>query len=644
MFRFWTSDSKGSEQSLEKSNLLSDTNQHLGTPSRLLSQTASGLPAPNKRSWDAFDDSSEVSSDASLRKRVKLHSDISDSASVSSCDESMSSVQVDRLDPARDIIRHQMGLEVLLKHDELRLINQELAKCQVALEQLRRCHLIPYPQHCPTPDQMLDISSGKGPAVITRFGEPVPHWAPPFGVVDGPYARHYAKWLIPDPSFDGEQPEWQFTPEYTRARVSFAEGRTTRNSFTEIGPTSKGRPVRGNAGQKLQALSNGYPQPKDKAGPCILKRSDGQTVKLVCLDCNRENFSSTQGFINHCRIAHKRDFKSHEEAAVQSGHPIDVGETGGASSGGTPEDKTQGNNPSFATNVHPLARQDTSDQQTYAALRSRIADSLKLYHQGKLPGVGAIPSRTTGAHAPGVKKSRAAATKFNPAGETPYLSRLMKSRNFNGDLRDIVADAKTKISIADMTPDEESDDTGTPITAFDGPNDAAPARTPVVKRVPAQSGKTPAASTDSPIHTKSSKSRAAPMSLVSPSGSTLDVMSKRGSDAVLSDEDMDMEEANLSPNTLVSNNAPSLVSDDGEYDDSDDGSSMSGGSDELENESVSDVAEITLDEDHDPRALRRGSNGVSGTVRLRKDDSKKQHVTFLGPVKNRAKDRRTRRT
>ncbi|TWU70810.1 hypothetical protein ED733_001412 [Metarhizium rileyi] len=643
MFRFWSSDTRGSEQPLETSKLPFDSCQHLDASS-LSSQIQSGTPAP-KRSWDAFDDSSEVSSDGSLTKRSKLHSDTCDSTSVSSCDDSLSFVGCDPMHRARDIICHQMGLEVLLKHAELRLINQELAKCQIALEQLRRCHLIPYPQYCPTPDQMLDISSGKGPAVIARFGEPVPQWAPPFGVVDGPYARHYAKWLIPDPSFDGEQPEWQFTAEFARTRASFTEGRTTRNSHTEMGPISKGRPARGNAGQKLQALSNGYPQPKDKAGPCILKRSDGQTVKLVCLDCNRENFSSTQGFINHCRIAHKRDFKSHEEAAVQSGHAIDVGENGGSASAGADE-KTQASNNhnnsnplSVPTHVHPFAREDMSDQQAYVALRSRIADSLKLYHQGKLPGVGAIPSRTTGAKASVTKKSRAAATKFNPAIETPYLSRLMKSRNFNGNLRDLVADAKTKISIEDITPDEESDDTGTPITAYDGSNDASPARTPVVKRVPAQSGKTSAAPTDSSKRPTSSKSLAPPMSLVSPDGSSLDVMSKPGSDAVLFDEEMDM--ANLSPNTLVSNNAPSLVSDDGEYDDSDDGSSMSGGSEEHDNESVSDVAEITLDDDHDSRSLRRGSNGISGTVRLRKDDAKQQHVTFLGPVKNRTKERRS---
>jgi ADA HAT complex component 1 len=151
-------------------------------------------------------------------KRAKIDLDIIGDSFSASGPKPQESPTASSLDDARDEIRHQFGLEILLKHDELRLINQELAKCQVALEQLRRCHLIPYPVNCPTPEQMLNVSAGKGPAIQSRPGEAVPRWAPPFGVVDGPYARHYAKWLIPDPSFDGIQPEWHFTPEASRAR------------------------------------------------------------------------------------------------------------------------------------------------------------------------------------------------------------------------------------------------------------------------------------------------------------------------------------------------------------------------------------------------------------------------------------------
>ena len=49
------------------------------------------------------------------------------------------------VDHVRDTVTGQLSLEILLKHNELRLIDQEIAKCQVALEQLRRCAEIPYP-------------------------------------------------------------------------------------------------------------------------------------------------------------------------------------------------------------------------------------------------------------------------------------------------------------------------------------------------------------------------------------------------------------------------------------------------------------------------------------------------------------------
>ncbi|KAG5915199.1 hypothetical protein E4U42_000105 [Claviceps africana] len=675
MFSFWGAEARGSDQTADSiEDVSSDGDQPTGATDAS-SPPSTGSPAAPKRRWASFQDP-DTPSQTSLPKRTKLNSIPSNNASLTPHDDV--STRADRIQRARDVIGHQVGLEVLLKHDELRLINQELAKCQIALEQLRRCHLIPYPQHCPTPDQMLDISAGKGPAVITRFGEPVPQWAPPFGVVDGPYARHYAKWLIPDPSFGGEQADWQIPADFTRSRVSLAEGRQTRNSFSETGSLSKGRPVRGNAGQKLQALSNGYPQPKDKAGPCVLKRSDGQTVKLVCLDCHRENFSSTQGFINHCRIAHKRDFKSHEEAAVHSGQPIETSDKFGnknnhnargimvatAKTSALPgldnkatlavATQSSGGGTGVSALVHPFARQDMSESDAYLALQSRIADSLKLYHEGKLPGVGPIPLQKTGAQVPGVEKSKvpiagataasSSVTASDHGLDTPYLFRLMQSRKFDGNLCDVVADAKTKISLEDLTPDEESDDNGTPTPAFD---DAAPARTPVVKRVPVQSSKT-ASAHDSLSVSASSKCRGPPISPASSPESAMGVMSKNASLAIGSDEDSDdMEGANLSPNPLTSNIAPSLVSDDGEYDDSDDGSSISAGSDELDTASVSDVAEITLDDETDARTLRRGSNGVSGvsgTVRLRKHDAKKQHVTFLGPVKKRSKKRRSRRS
>jgi ADA HAT complex component 1 len=96
------------------------------------------------------------------------------------------------------------------------------------------------------------------------------------------------------------------------------------------------------------------------------------------------------------------------------------------------------------------------------------------------------------------------------------------------------------------------------------------------------------------------------------------------------DADMDV---NLSPNTVASNNAPSLVSDDSEYDDSDDGSA-SDASDAMETESVSDVAEINIDDESDaredtPRPVHLRGGSASKTAKIKKDESR--HVTFVIP-------------
>jgi ADA HAT complex component 1 len=555
------------------------------------------------------------------------------------------------IEDARDAIQYQFGLEILVRHDELRLINQELAKCQVALEQLRRCHLIPYPVSCPTPAQMLEISSGKGPALQSRKGEPVPRWAAPFGVVEGPYARHYAKWLIPDPMFDGMIPEpMSLRYDASRAKsaaAAAAEGRTTRNSFADVSSFgSKGRPMRGLAGQKLHALSSGYPQPKEKQGPCILKRSDGKTVKLVCIDCQRWDFSSTQGFINHCRIAHRRDFKSHEEAAVHSGHPIEVDEAGGTApadskpaSATTPVAAAAAAVPAVPTGlVHPLARiEPVTDQQAYAALRSRISASMDLYKAGKLPNVKSIPGAPTTKPSSAKPKST-----FVAAASTPFLSSLLQKKNFQGNLRDQVEDAKTKMDMDEVfTPGDESDDPDLP-SNLDGASAAAKpapappaARVPSVMRVPARTVVSPVPIPTIPARPTSSKGRAAPLALnVVPE-------EKEVEPRVYDDDDMDMD-MDLSPHTIASNNAPSLVSDDGEYDDSDDGSS-SDTSESMETESVSDVAEISIGEepevqDHDAPRHHHHRSGSGTTVKLRKEEAK--HVTFVSPIPGKAKGTR----
>lgn len=646
MFRFWASESRGSEKTEQVVQPMIDFCKPVQPPF-ISDISLTSPPRPPKRRRQS--NIAIASQPAAIHPAVKRPR-TDDDESAPKAKVTVSRVEDGRvlsqpvakmtadLERAKEVIQHHFSLEILHKHNELRLINQELAKCQVALEQLRRCHLIPYPVNVPTPEQMLNVSSGKGPALQAKVGDKVPEWAPPFGVTDGPYARHYAKWLIPDAKFDGIIPEVPAQAEYARARSSM-ESRSMRHSISDIGSIhGKGRSSR--APVKLQALPSGYAQPKDKSGPCILKRAaDGKMVKLVCpgtkeKPCNRENFSSTQGFINHCRIAHKLEYKSHEEAAIACGHPVDVPEAGTVV-----EEKmaavVQSNTglpPSGL--VHPFARENAlTESEACRSVLARIEESMEMFRRGQLPGVTFIPGECKGSATPQIQ-APTQSTNLTPSSESPHLSRLLQNRGVSMNLSELVRDAKTPVNLDDISPDEEDESSSETETASLVPGMRIPARTtmspvplPTIPRPGSSKGRTPQMSYATPIPTPAPRAAAPEHEL-----------------GMVIEDDMDMD---MSPNTAISNNAPSLVSDDGEYDDSVDGSSdESEVNDSIDAESVSDVAEIAFDDDHvGPRGLRHhpGSNGAGAetTVRLRKEENK--HVTFVSPVKETDKQRRGRR-
>ncbi|RYP55825.1 hypothetical protein DL769_010049 [Monosporascus sp. CRB-8-3] len=648
MFRFWSSDSRGCDKTLQVEQSLLSLGKPLQTViSSEIPLTTSPRP-PKRRRQSSGAIAPQPAVIPSAPKRPRICEDISDDGreddarlhkkatlpSVKEKSAPLSTLAQLDMERAREVIENELGLEILLKHDELRLINQELAKCQVALEQLRRCHLIPYPVNVPTPEQMLNIVNGSGPALKPKPSETLPQWAPPFGVTDGPYARHYAKWLIPDPKFDGIHPEPLPRAETARLRTSM-ESRSMRNGLAELGYSqTRGRPVRGTAGQKLHSLTGGYPQPKGQAGPCILKRGDGQTVKLVCIDCHRENFSSTQGFINHCRIAHKRDFKSHEEAAIHCGHPIEAAE----SRGSTAEQRPAVQSVPASGLVHPLARENAmSESEACFSVVRRIEQLADLYRRRENPGVPLTPRGVQ--DSPRSHPTNKTQKSFTPSADSPNLSKLLQTRGFSGNLDELVSDAKTKIDLADVSsPDEE-------------PEEADVAATPVVNETSGQGAtfaprmRVPASSTISSAIAKSRPQSSKGPSPRVPYATPVPTPTARvpGTERE-SPVDDDMLDADLSPNTAVSNNAPSLVSDDGEYDDSvADSESESEVDDRLDARSISDVEEIDIDGDHTVDRHHHGSTGAGAgtTVRLRKDDSK--HVTFVSPVKNSGKRRRAQK-
>ena len=485
----------------------------------------------------------------------------------------------DRAARLRQVIETEFDLEILLKHNELRLIDQEIAKCQVALEQLRRCSVIPYPATTSNPQDMLNVSSGTGIPQPGVPGIPSADQPPPWGAVDGPYSRHYSQWLLPDRMFDGGFPEEVRQP--ARAGKTLPERHTRGGKAEKSATTPKARAHRGTGHSRLHALPAGYPEHKEDKGPMILKRaSDGKFVKLVCPNCHRENFNSAQGFINHCRIAHSHNLASHEVAARECGREIDPNEVVVP-----PPDSAapQSAHPSYtptAALVHPLIRGNmvshvpTLTIPTPKARQSKLADkSSRTRPQNPAP-----PALDDGNHS------------FAPSPQVPHLSALLAKLNHHVDLSSAVKDATKKEDLALLDGPEISDSNAEdsdfemedPATVAPVSMSRIPSRistrggpasttTTAASRPKSRKGLERAAATRRPgsSYTSHHQSQSAP--------SAIEPRARPAAQATTTSQHVTLPPAStaatpqtLSPHTIESTNAPSLVSDsdsdnDGDY-------------------------------------------------------------------------------
>ncbi|KAF1940203.1 hypothetical protein EJ02DRAFT_456256 [Clathrospora elynae] len=427
------------------------------------------------------------------------------------------------LTAVQQAIEAQINYEILLKHNELRLIEQELAKCQIGLEQLRRCTLIPFPGSAGLNE---DLSLGIGASLQSPSGYTEPKYAAPWGVTDGPYTRHYAKWLISDVKFDPVSE--RALAQQSQGYFGIGEGRTTRGSFADYGSAHRGRTSRTSTGMlKLTPLGE-TPAPAPKVDPLLHKRStDGQWVRLYCAPCGHSTFSNTQGFLNHCRIKHSQVFKSHDAAAIACGIPVDINEVGNPVSATEPSSTPASTPavtfpaPTIPGVVHPLAAQPSPAPQARAVHREPNAS-------------------------PRDKPRLATPASFSKSSSTPYLAARFQNSGRQGDFKELVDTARAKV---DLDAIEHSDDdladssaAPTPISPSPPHLSRLPASAPAMARPGSKKG-------NNPSHAR------LPLSLPSP------VKSEGGDDHLL-DSPVD-----LSPNTVESN--PGLVSDHDDDDDED---------------------------------------------------------------------------
>lgn len=354
-------------------------------------------------------------------------------------EKTKTATKASNLTALQQAIENQINMQILMKHNELRLIEQETAKIQVALEQLRRCELKPFPG---AQGASASVSSGTGPAVQPRSGFTRPSHAAPYGVADGPYTRHYGKWLLADPQFDSEPIR---APSFAES-AAYAANRSTRNSGTARKSVGKTVPAPAQFADYPASIPN-YPPPaparKEKSGPLILRRStDGKLVKLICNNCGRGDMNSIQGFLNHCRIAHKIDYKSHDAAATDCGHAMDEDELAKL--------------PAEAQSI-PVSKPTPRPTPARASVSATQHMTHHAVHPFNVPGAK-VPQSTRqnnkkrkAMSTPKVISTAAksqASTPFKASSQAPRLSALFAKNNVGGDLEQAIANAKQKVDLS----------------------------------------------------------------------------------------------------------------------------------------------------------------------------------------------------
>jgi ADA HAT complex component 1 len=347
-------------------------------------------------------------------------------------------------DVLRAIVDAEICQTILFKHNELRLIDQELAKCQIALEQIRRCEQIPFPG---AQGLSSTVSAHSGPALATRKGLVPPASPAPWGVTDGPYARHYASWLIPSAQFDPMAPQAQVSGTCTPHPK---DGRVTRHHSTDLPQLLGSQPPSRASRVANRAKAHADPaSPLTGRDPLIIKRQkDGQMVKLYCTQCQpeRSDFANVQGFLNHCRISHKTDFKSHEQAAIECGRPVEPGDYFSQPEVATPRESFS--KPSVVSTpmvvvpgdrqaVHPLNRSLAVPKE-----RSIFAEQYVPRTSKPVQLKSALPSPL---HSPN----------FVSSPQTPFLSKLVQNAGSVSDFNRMVADSKQKFDLSAYDVDSE---------------------------------------------------------------------------------------------------------------------------------------------------------------------------------------------
>lgn len=190
----------------------------------------------------------------------------------------------------KEILTNQIDLEIRLKHKELKLTEEEIGKCESQMITLRKFFEIPNN--------------------VNFDNEPNDFTIKYYDLLNKSLSVNYTnlqkqQYLASD--HHELSPHDVAGQDYVYEPVHSYRTRSTTSSLRPSIATS---------------VSSTVPPPPPnytRTVGCLHRRTDGVIVKLTCPDCHRSNFSSAQGFLNHSRIAHAKEYTSQDAAALKCG-------------------------------------------------------------------------------------------------------------------------------------------------------------------------------------------------------------------------------------------------------------------------------------------------------------------------------------
>jgi hypothetical protein len=220
-------------------------------------------------------------------------------------------------DRLRAVVQQEFDLEIALKRQEARAIDEEIAKIENMLYHIKLHY----------------ENSANGGVVDNAESTP----SPQAGFVEAgmpEFAEFYAQFLI-DPNRKPPPPPPPPQPEHMQMRkrnysftnnLSHGAGYSSKHLRSQSFNNSAEPPYRLRTRPEPSAAAVAAASTAPK---CLIRRADNVLVKLVCPRCSRDNFGSPQGFINHCRISHGLELTTHDAAALECGVEVKESERTG---------------------------------------------------------------------------------------------------------------------------------------------------------------------------------------------------------------------------------------------------------------------------------------------------------------------------